>query len=314
MDAANIILGQQQLRAGNVRAAEKLAIRALSENPKNEAALDLRFDCFIFDGDYQSAKKLAEEWMDLDSANIKAYECLFQAELYLKNKKACENLLGNIKASFPTKTLSIKIREALYDLVFLKGKKARVIFKELSEEYPDIGVFLKLQADTAFKRDQLFTAHRLYREAIQMDPTCAETWYMYSINSFHTMRYGEARKAARQALQLDPKREKIKAIIMLSWIVYIPIFYFASFLGTTYFYISEFFGKLTGTIAAGLAGYFIFGKMMVKGLRWLSSEGIHINPWLVIGGILLWAAISQGTFYWMGNQKKKIKNIKLSNY
>ncbi len=310
----NMLLGQEQLRAGNVRSAENIAARALAVDPLDAEALELRFDCLMFRNDYKVAKKHAEDWLLLDAGVMRAHECFMQAGLHLKDKAGCLKALQTMKDAFPRHVLQIKLYEALCDAHFSNGKKARILFKELAEEYPDMHALVKLQADNAFQQDQMFKAYRLYREAIQMDPTHAWTWRMYAVNAFHTMRYGEARKAARKALEFDPTMVEMKAIINLSWIVYFPIFYLASLFGSTYFFVSEFFGKFAGYVLGALLGYFVYGTLLVKGIRYLSSIGIDVPFWFLGGGILLWLVIEHGTFHWIDNKKNKVKDVKLSDY
>tara|TARA_B100001989_G_C24539123_1_gene466463 strand:- start:887 stop:1834 length:948 start_codon:yes stop_codon:yes gene_type:complete len=315
METVNIIHGNQLLQAGNIKSAEEIAQKALAKNPLDNEAWELSFDCMMARQEYKAARDKVEQWLALDPGVIAAHECFIQACLYLKDKQACAKAIDTMKSSFPTAIFRIKIYEALYDVHFSNGKKARGIFEELSKEHPDIHAFVKLQADTAYKRDQLFKAFRLYREAIKMDPMHASTWRMYSFDAFHIMRYGEARKAARKALELDPKMTELKLLIRISWLVYFPLFYVSSFLCSTYFYLSEFFGKGVGMVLSFFGGYFLFGPALSYAIRWLSKEtGVYISPWYFIGSLFLWIAIEQGTFYLIDNKKMKTKEIKLSDY
>ncbi|MGH1403929.1 MAG: tetratricopeptide repeat protein [Alphaproteobacteria bacterium] len=314
MGTVNVLSGRHLLNAGNIHAAAEVAQRALSVNPTDCDALELRFDCLFYQKDYKAAREKAEAWLEHDPGVLKAHECLIQALFCLKDKKASRQAVDVLKSGFPLALLQHKLYDALYDVHFSNGKAARKILEELSKEYPEAYALVRLQADAAFQRDQMFMGYRLYREAIKMEPTDALTWRMYAVNAYHLMRYGEARKAARKALELDPSLVEMKLIIRLSWLVYVPVFYLASLLSTSYFCASEFLGKTLGMAVSFFAGYMFFGPLIIKALKWLSLYGVDVSIWHLLGGICLWIVIEQGTFTMIDKKKVKVKNVELSDY
>jgi len=316
MTIQNITVGQAQLNAGNTPAARKVAEAILEQNPLDVQALDLLHDCLIAEKEYIAAKSMVLKWLEQQPQSRNAHQALLTTQLHLDDKKGCLKTFETFKESFPQAVTYIKMMDGILDTRFGNGKRGLKIFTEMREEHPEIGTFVFLQGQVAYNQDRLFAAFKLFRQALALNPEDAAVWRMYAFTAYHLLRYGTARKAARKALELDPTVTGLKEITLFSYIVYFPLFYIASALGSSYFIFSELFGKTAAFFGSLLAGYFLFGPILIKATRALENVlEIQISLYWMIGPILLWVVIEQIMFQFVDRVKKpKTKTVKLSDY
>lgn len=307
--AQQIMAGEQMLNAGNISGARKVAEKILAGSPQHDGALGLLHDCLRQTLDYEAARKLAKNWLEHSPACLAAHKALIISSIELEDQKAARQALQVCQQAFPHETFYIKLIEGLLDLRFGNGKAASQIFTELGREHPGLANLLFIQGATAYKRDRLFTARRVLQEAVAQDPQVAAAWRLLAFTAFHLLRYNQCRKAARIALRLDPTLKELRILIWLAWIVYFPPFFITAILSAAYFYISEHLGKLVGQIGAALAGYFIFGPLLSKGLRYINATfGTQISFYWIVAAIFGWLAIEFGAFWLVDRQKKTTKN------
>lgn len=303
-----IMAGEQLLSAGNVSGARKVAEKVLAGSPQHDGALGLLHDCLRETHDYEAARKLAEQWLGHSPACLPAHKALIMSCLDSEDQKAARRALAVCQQAFPNETFYYRLIEGLLDLRFGNGKAASRIFAELGREHPGLADMLFIQGVTAYKRDRLFAARRVLQEAVALNPQMAAAWRILAFTAFHVMRFGQCRKAARIALSLDPTLKELRILIWLAWIVYFPPFFLTSIISFAYFCMSEHLGKLIAQIGAALAGYFIFGPLLGKGLRFINATlGTHISFYWIIAAIFGWLAVEFGAFWLVDRQKKNPK-------
>lgn len=314
--ANQILAGEQLLNAGNVNGAKAAAEKILAASPQHDGALGLLHDCLHHDRDFAAARKLAEQWLAHSPACLPAHKAFILSCLESEDQKAARQALAVCQQAFPAETFYHRLIEGIFDLRFGNGKAASRIFAELGRDHLGVSDLLFIQGVTAYKRDKLFMARRLLREAVTQNPHMPAAWRLLAFTAFHVMRYGECRQAARRALALDPTLKELRLVIWLAWIVYFPPFYLAACLCSSYFFLSEYLNKLVAQIGAALAGYFIFGPLLGKGLRAVNTAlGTHISFYWIVAALFGWLAVEFGTFWLVNRQKRAPKpNIELKDY
>ncbi len=314
--ATQILTGAQLLNAGNVSGAKRLAENILAASPQHDGALGLMHDCLQAERDYSAARKLAEQWLAHSPDCLEAHKALILSFMDSEDKKGAHHALTVCQQAFPHETAYHKLIEGVLDLRFGNGKAASRIFAELGCEYPNLADMLFIQGATAFKRDRLFTARRLLQEAVALNPQLAAAWRQLAFTAFHILHFGQCRKAARIALSLDPTLRELRILNWLAWVVYFPPFYITAILSSAYFCLSEYLGKIAGQIGGILVGYFLFGPLLVKGIRLFNTTfGTHISYYWIIVAVFGWLAVEFGAFWLVDRQKKTPKaDIQLKDY
>ena len=230
------------LAAGNFDAARREAVRALSTPAFSEAAGEARavlFDCALQQTDYLEAERVLKDWLADDPNGWAANRSRALLAIKLRQREA-EQEIDRLRRAFPDRSLEIELLDIARSLELGDGRTALEGCTQLRERGVEGETIETLEARAHLLYDLPQAGRRRTAEAVRARPGDAEARLRHAINAFFAFGILTARREAREARRLDPAQAReANALIVLTWLVWIPNFLVAHALTSAFWFVTR---------------------------------------------------------------------------
>ncbi len=256
---------------------------------------------FLDAGNYDSAKKIAENILDKAPDDIKALILLAKIE---KAQQNYDQALSFIHAGLRSNPLNQALRkqEILIFMDMDRKRKARLGIKQFETDFPLANIdqdFLKLIYESHFGSDKrasqklqnsafandalaqgifytnsgaLFAGQRSLLKALENDPVCFSTNSAFAVNQFALSKPWAVRKAAKQALNSNPTDFSMRFLKSIALWSYLPPIYYVHLIITAFFILSRRIPALL-LILIGV----LFAAIIMMPFSWFHSQVEHLT-------------------------------------
>ncbi len=305
-----IVLARTQMRAGNVDAAQRIAHDILSHDIENAEALCLAYDCAVLKHEYDGALKISKQWIEVHPDDEAAHYFHAMSLLNIHDISNYEAAFAMYTQTFPHEADKIKMFGALAAYRTGRHWKAEKPAQSLREKMPADLSILDLCICIAYARGKIFSVRRLCEKYIEDNQSNPRIWVKYAAGLMYSLQFSKARKAARQAIKLDPKIGSLKFFMAMTRLAYLPCFWPFYVVMVPYLYLSQMIG-------GGLTKA-IFTVALMIGIPLLLNWSVAHNLDELVG-IIVVMLVPCGLLFVLSVPDKdvfnnKVKTIKLSDY
>jgi len=226
VSTSNISSGQAFLKAKNYTMAAKIAEEILAVDPNNQEANHLKFSCYFEPRKLEEALGFSQNWLSRDPKAPLAHLSLICSLLKLEKINEADKALEMLKSSLPYETETIQVSEYLYHQTTGSTQKAENAFGAFKKSAAGLDLSSN-EALLKYKGNHYISAMNIYKRLLLAGSANYGDFRFYAFSAFRAMRFDVARKAARDALKLEPSALFMRETIALSYFVFFPPFLFA---------------------------------------------------------------------------------------
>ncbi len=318
-----VLLGQAYLDAGNFAAAEEEARIVLSETPDNDLAWAVLHSAVQNRAGRIEAQTVAEDWLArLPDSQRALYELASGTISLRKDKERSRALVESYQATYPGAVVDCKLLTCLYEVVFGNKNAATEIAREIAEEHGDAaGGILVFEGLVNYEADCCRQAYRFGKGAVALVPNEPQAWRLLAISAFRELRFFEARRAAKNALAIEPTMDTMKIVKVCSAIGWFPLFVLGSLISLItmrFLCVVQVKGIARSLLGVGCS-YLLAVYALVPILKWLAIQGVALGLpnllWPMFAVVLSWMLIPELLFnYSESDRVKKPASVKLKDY
>lgn len=220
----DLSVAQAFLEARNFLAAERMAKEALALDPENARAMVLRVEVESRRPDHARALGLVRSFLATHPTSKELRILEMTTLLHLRRKREVQAALKNFRRDFPDARFDQFQIETIYCTVFGTVGDVRALIEKAPFALP-AGV----QASLFEGAGAYLEAVPHFREALAESPQNFGLNWSFAYNQLMLCRFGEARRYARNALRLKPRRFE-KRVIACSYLFCIPTVFYAHLL------------------------------------------------------------------------------------
>ena len=321
-----ITQGSAFYKAGNYAEARKKAEEVLKIDPHNDVGWTLLYLCADATGNQRDEIKIVTQWHEAVPESRLALEKLTLLTIWSigpisQRKKKALALVESYQSKFPDDLERYQYLRCNYELSHGNKIAAVKIAEDLGQDEAQTSEWLLFRGWINYRADRHGKAHTLASQAISLTPEEPLAWRLMAIAAFRELKFGQARRAAKTALSLDPTTIGMKTIKTASVFGWFPLFFFISFVLLVIYRIAGLLSLpgilkplTTFAIAVILTHYTIKFVIFITSSWAFDSGAFFIGLAAIILGIV-WLIVPDFflaiTEY---DQEKKPNSIKLKKY